>query len=45
MNLEMPRADAEALLRFVQRVDVQKECPTHMRGDGWKGPWKRFWKR
>lgn len=27
MNLEMPRADAEALLRFVQRVDVQRECP------------------
>ncbi len=28
MNLEMPKADAEALLRFVQRVDVQKECPS-----------------
>jgi len=28
MNLEMPKADAEALLRFVQRVDVAKECPS-----------------
>lgn len=27
MQLEMPRADTEALLRFVQRVDVQRECP------------------
>lgn len=27
MQLEMPRADKEALLRFVQRVDVQRECP------------------
>lgn len=28
MNLEMPKADAEALLRFVQRVDAAKECPS-----------------
>ena len=27
MTLEMPRSDAEALLRFVQRVDAAKECP------------------
>lgn len=27
MNLEMPKADGEALLRFVQRVDAAKECP------------------
>ena len=28
MNLEMPKADAEALLRFVQRVEPAKECPS-----------------
>lgn len=27
MKLEIPTADAEALLRFVRRVDVKKECP------------------
>ncbi len=28
MKLEMPMADAEALLRLVQRVDAAKECPS-----------------
>ncbi|HHM8366062.1 TPA: hypothetical protein ACRMZW_004261 [Pseudomonas aeruginosa] len=28
ITLEMPNNDAEALLRFLHRVDVQKECPS-----------------
>lgn len=27
MQLEIPRADAEALLRFLQSVDVNEVCP------------------
>tara|TARA_Y100001938_G_scaffold149551_1_gene236749 strand:- start:81 stop:248 length:168 start_codon:yes stop_codon:yes gene_type:complete len=26
--LEMPNADAEALLRFVQKVDAREQCPS-----------------
>ena len=28
ITLEMPNNDAEALLRFLQRVDAAKECPS-----------------
>lgn len=27
MQIEIPRADAEALLRFVRAVDVKSACP------------------
>lgn len=26
--LEMPNADAEAVLRFVQKVNARKQCPS-----------------
>lgn len=28
ISLEMPNADAEALLRFVQQINVREQCPS-----------------
>lgn len=28
ISLEMPNADAEALLRFVQQINAREQCPS-----------------